>query len=93
MRTYKTLGYDDLTLTSVAEITEMYIKEGVPVEEAKERAKIIHKEIDRLNHQEMRLWERVRKHEVLIADLHPAKQDVITGYDGSDDEFFGKFEE
>jgi len=58
-------GYGPLVNYSVKEITEMYLKEGENEKNAHLKAKIIQREIRRLNKAEQRLWKKVRKHEDL----------------------------
>jgi hypothetical protein len=58
-----TAGYDPLFDYTPEEIEQMYVAEGIPLEEARERSKVIAREIIRLNRAEQRLWKKVRKHE------------------------------
>ncbi len=61
-----TKGYDALCSYSVDELKQMYLHEGLTDTESSERAKIVKKEIDKLNCKEQRLWRNVRKNEITI---------------------------
>lgn len=72
-------GYDPLIYYTTDELTEMYLKEGLPLEIARERAVVVKREIERLNKAEQRLWDKVREHEVLIHDLPYKYKTIILG--------------
>lgn len=63
MNVMPTKGYDPLINDSVAELTAMYIQEGVTPAEAKKRAQEVSAEINVLNKAEQRSWKRAREHE------------------------------
>ena len=65
-----TLGYDKIINYSVKDLTVLYQAEGVPAPEAKERAKIICKEIASLNKNEQNLWQRVRSTEQQFSETN-----------------------
>ena len=58
-----TAGYDPLYNYTPDEIEQMYLAQGVPSQEAKERSLVVAREIERMNKAEQRLWKKVRKHE------------------------------
>lgn len=70
----QTRGYDPIISYTEKEIFEMYLAEGKDPETARAQAKVIVKEINRLNSHEIRLWDRVRKHEILFTDLNKADE-------------------
>jgi hypothetical protein len=55
------------------DIIDMFISEGVKPIEAVHRARIIHREMNRLSKQEERLWKKVRTNE-LSSGLYPTKE-------------------
>jgi len=67
-------GYDQLVNYSVNELVSMYQAEGVPSSEATGRAKIVRKEITRMNREEQRLWQRVRANEQHFREPNPKRR-------------------
>lgn len=63
MKVKTSLGYDPIIHYTVEEIEKMYLLEGVPTNEARARAIVTKREIDKLNFDEQNLWRKVRKNE------------------------------
>lgn len=54
-------------------IINMYISEGVSPIEASKRARVLHREMNRLSKREERLWRKVRENEV-TSGLNPLRE-------------------
>ncbi len=60
-------------IPSEKEIYQMYIKQGMDSTEARRKAKIIHREMDKLDQRESRSWRQIRANEV-SENLNPFKE-------------------
>lgn len=50
-------------------IENMYLAEGKSLEEAKNRANFLYKELKNMDQKERRFWKKVRMHESTFSDL------------------------
>lgn len=58
------IGYDVHTLYSKSELTNMYIKDGMDLLQARVKAKEIYRVLNEMRSSERRLWKRVRENEI-----------------------------
>lgn len=58
--------YDRIDVYTEPQLAEMYVKEGLSLQDAKIKAKQFHKELNTYAEHESYLWKKIRQHELPV---------------------------